>query len=360
MSFLYPLFLVAGLTLAIPVLIHLFNLRKYKTVLFPHTRFLKSVQLSSRKQSQVRYKLLLAMRLLFLAFLIFAFAQPFLNKNNQKASANALKIIYLDNSYSMSVKKGARTMLDIAKDAARKQVMRSVPGSRFVLLTNDKPTGYRGQPAEKVIAEINATEVSGGSKTVNQVLTNAQSILDNESIKSADLYYYSDFQQSAFPVQPEASLVKGISFYGVPVQAEQAQNIYVDTAWLTTPVLQTGKSNYIVVRTKLEGSVPKENPVLNLSINGQVKSAASLNFSSKPESVDTLSFQVANSDWQKIELTINDAAVRFDDTFRIAARSSTALSILVTQRRPAQSIHTGGIQSIQWFQDQPGRHYLCP
>ena len=124
MSFLYPLFLVAGLTLAIPVLIHLFNLRKYKTVLFPHTRFLKSIQLSSRKQSQVRYKLLLAMRLLFLACLILAFAQPFINRKTQKATANTLKIIYIDNSYSMSVKKGARTMLDIAKDAARKQVQR--------------------------------------------------------------------------------------------------------------------------------------------------------------------------------------------------------------------------------------------
>jgi len=54
-SFLYPLFLVAGVSLVIPVLIHLFNLRKYKTVLFPHTRFLKNIQLNSRKQSQIRY-----------------------------------------------------------------------------------------------------------------------------------------------------------------------------------------------------------------------------------------------------------------------------------------------------------------
>src|ERR1035438_6940578 len=76
-SFLYPLFLVAGLSLGIPVLIHLFNLRKYKVVLFPHTRFLKTIQLNSRKQSQVRYKWLLATRLLFLAALVLAFAQPF-------------------------------------------------------------------------------------------------------------------------------------------------------------------------------------------------------------------------------------------------------------------------------------------
>src|ERR1700744_6600077 len=103
-SFLYPLFLVAGLALAIPVLIHLFNLRRYKTVFFPHTRFLKNIQLNSRRQSQVRYKWLLAARLLFLASLILAFAQPWFNRHTKKDIGNKLQVIYMDNSYSMSVK----------------------------------------------------------------------------------------------------------------------------------------------------------------------------------------------------------------------------------------------------------------
>ena len=148
--------------------------------------------------------------------------------------------------------------------------------------------------------EINATDASAGAKSVNQVLATAQSIMQNEAGKGADLYYYSDFQQSAFPAQPDKSLMKDIFFYGLPVQTNEAPDIYIDTAWLTTPVLQTGKSNYIVVRTRLEGKAPKENPVLNLVINGQVKSAAQLNFSDKNESVDTLSFQVSNTSWQEI------------------------------------------------------------
>jgi hypothetical protein len=328
-SFLYPLFLVAGLSLAIPVLIHLFNLRKYKTVLFPHTRFLKTIQLNSRKQSQVRYKWLLAARLLFLASLILAFAQPFLNQGDQKAAGKKLQIIYLDNSYSMSVKKGPRSMLDIAREAARKQVQKAAPGSKFVLLTNDKPLSYRAEPADKVYAEINAADVSPASKTVNQVLATAQSIMQNEENSEADVYYYSDFQQSAFTSQPDKALMQHITFYGLPVQSDEAQDVYIDTAYLTTPVLQTGKSNYLIVRSRCTGKPPKENPVLSLAINGQVKSAASLNFSDKNESTDTLGFEVSNSSWQAIALTVNDPAMRFDDTFRITARSSPNLSILV-------------------------------
>ncbi len=269
------------------------------------------------------------MRMLFLAALVLAFAQPFFFKNNKAATANKLQIIYLDNSYSMSVKKGARTLLDIAKEAARKQVQQARPGTRFVLLTNDKPVSYRAQPADKVYGEINATEPGAASKTVNQVMVLAQNMLQNEGSGAADIYYYSDFQQSAFPVQPDKELMKNITFYGLPVQTSDAADISIDTAYLTTPVLQTGKSNYLVVHTHVTGTPPKERPVLNLSINGQVKSAASLNFSDHKDNYDTLGFQVNDANWQAIELTVNDAAVRFDDTFRITARSAPNLSVLV-------------------------------
>lgn len=329
MSFLYPLFLVAGLSLAIPVLIHLFNLRRYKTVLFPHTRFLKNIQLNSRKQSQVRYKWLLLTRLLFLTALVLAFAQPFFNKDSKKAGDSKFQIIYLDNSYSMSVKKGGMSMLDIAKEAARKQVRHATPGTKFVLLTNDKPASYHSEPADKVFSEINATDFSAESKTVNEVAATAQSVLQNEGKGGGDLYYYSDFQQSAFPVAPDKALMKNITFYGLPVQSDEVQDVYIDTAYLTTPVLQTGKSNYIIVHSRCIGTPPKENPVLSLAVNGQVKSAASLNFSDKKESFDTLNFQVNNANWQEITLTLNDASVRFDDTFRITARSSPNLSVLM-------------------------------
>src|SRR6202041_2335312 len=98
---------------------------------------------------------------------------------------NRLQVIYLDNSYSMSARKGARSVLDIAKEAARKQVQHAAPGTKFILLTNDKPASYRAEPSGKVYQEINATEVSSAAKTVNQVLATAQSTLQNEGNRGA-------------------------------------------------------------------------------------------------------------------------------------------------------------------------------
>lgn len=349
MSFLYPLFLAAGLSLVIPVVIHLFNLRRYKTVLFPHTRFLKNIQLNSRRQSQVRYKWLLLSRLLFLALLVLAFAQPFFPSAKGSAPANALRIIYLDNSYSMTARKGARNLLDIAKDAAVRQVRKAPPGTRFVLLTNDKPASFQPEQADKVITAIQAVEASAVHGTVQKVLAVAQGVLQGEVARAADLYYYSDFQQSGFASLPAKDLTSHITFYGIPVRADEVSNVYIDTAFLTSPVLQAGKSNYLVVRTRAVGKEPADAPVLSLSVNGQVKSAASLSLTGGQDRMDTLSFQATGAGWQQLSLSVNDAAMRFDDTFRIAARYAPNLSVLVLNEGPVNPYIQAAFRAYNGF-----------
>lgn len=327
MSFLYPLFLIAGLALAIPVLIHLFNLRRYKTVYFPHTRFLKNIQLRSQKQSQLRYKWLLALRLLFLAMLILAFAQPFFAGADKKDTGHRLQVIYIDNSASMGLKKESQRLVDLAREAARRQVRNAPPGTRFVLLTNDRPVSYRPMPADKVLVELGAIDISQQPKSAKQVLSVLQSIMQSEAMPGADLYYYSDFQQSAVAEPPGA--IDDVIVYAIPFAGGRTTNVYIDTAWITNPIVQAGESNELVVRTRLYGEPPAEPPVLNLLVNGQVKSAATVHFNEGKESMDTISFRTNDAGWQQVELVIDDEAVRFDDTFRITARSAPNLSVLV-------------------------------
>ena len=83
------------------------------------------------------------------------------------------------------------------------------------------------------------------------------------------------------------------------------------------------------MRSHAVGKLPGESPVLQLSVGGQVKSAASLSFDASGKSVDTLAFSVNETGWQGITLSVADASLRFDDTFRVAARSAPGLSVLV-------------------------------
>lgn len=105
MQFLNPIFLIAGLCLAIPIIIHLFNFKKYKKVLFSDIRFLQEIKEQTNKRSKLKNLLILLSRLLALSALVLAFAQPYLNKYNNQNKGDKFLSIFIDNSYSMGLQK---------------------------------------------------------------------------------------------------------------------------------------------------------------------------------------------------------------------------------------------------------------
>ena len=103
MHFKHPEILYFLFLLVIPILVHLFQLRKFKKTYFTNVKLLKELQQQTQKSSTIKKWLLLATRLLLLAFLIFAFAQPFFEAKDESNKKNEL-IILLDNSFSMQAK----------------------------------------------------------------------------------------------------------------------------------------------------------------------------------------------------------------------------------------------------------------
>ena len=103
MQFKHPELLYALLLLIIPIIVHLFQLRRFQKVPFTNVQFLKNVILKTRKSSRLKKWLILCTRLLLLAAIIIAFAQPYWS-NLQSASVETETVIYLDNSFSMQAK----------------------------------------------------------------------------------------------------------------------------------------------------------------------------------------------------------------------------------------------------------------
>ena len=78
MKFEYPGFLFAFILLAIPIIIHLFNFRRYKVLYFSSLQFLKQVEEQTRSTQKLKHLLILIARILAFSALILAFAQPYL------------------------------------------------------------------------------------------------------------------------------------------------------------------------------------------------------------------------------------------------------------------------------------------
>ncbi|MBK7296322.1 MAG: BatA domain-containing protein [Flavobacteriales bacterium] len=124
MSFLHPAFLWALAALSIPVLIHLFQLRRFKRIDFPNVRFLAEITQQTRARKKVQHWLVLLARLLALASLVLAFAQPYIPSANTNVVAGQRAVsLYVDDSYSMDGQNAQGRLLDQARKGAQDAVM---------------------------------------------------------------------------------------------------------------------------------------------------------------------------------------------------------------------------------------------
>ncbi len=132
MNFKHPEVLYFLFLLVIPILVHLFQLRRFKKEYFTNVQFLKELSIQTRKSSTIKKWLLLLTRLLLLTFLILAFAQPFFAAKESKKNTNEMYII-LDNSYSMQAKgrKG-----ELLKRAIQDLLEHAPEAQNFSLITN--------------------------------------------------------------------------------------------------------------------------------------------------------------------------------------------------------------------------------
>jgi len=102
-QFVYPFFLWFLAALSIPIIIHLFNFRRFKKIEFTNVRFLKEIKEQTQSHSKLKHLLVLLMRLMALAFLILAFAQPFVPTKSTESSGQQIVSLYIDNSFSMNL-----------------------------------------------------------------------------------------------------------------------------------------------------------------------------------------------------------------------------------------------------------------
>jgi len=134
MQFKHPEILYFLFLLVIPILVHLFQLRRFKKEYFTNVRFLKELSIQTRKSSKIKKWLLLATRLLLLTCIIIAFAQPFFKAKDSKNSSNEMYIV-LDNSFSMQAKgqKG-----ELLKRAVQELLEHTPENQTFSLITNSE------------------------------------------------------------------------------------------------------------------------------------------------------------------------------------------------------------------------------
>jgi hypothetical protein len=327
MNFLYPGFLFALLTVAIPVIIHLFNFRKFKKVYFSNVAFLKEIKEQNSSREKLKNLLILFSRIFAILFLVFAFARPYL-PSTSKIDQNKGNIvsIYIDNSYSMEAVNKEGSLLDEAKRKAKEVVKAFKLNDRFQLLTNDfEGKHQRLLNADELIQAVDEVKISSANRLLQQVINRQQSVFTGASNRFS--YIISDFQQGFAgeePIKTDANTNVSL----VKLNANALPNVAVDSVWLLSPVHQANATEKLVVQLRNYGDEDAKNIPVKLTIDKQQKAISSLNIAAGKTQSDTISYSGLKNGWQKGVLSIKDFPLTFDDELNFSFKVSADQQVL--------------------------------
>ena len=327
MNFLYPGFLFALLSVAIPVIIHLFNFRKFKKVYFSNVQLLKEVEQQNSSKEKLKNLLILLSRILAIIFLVLAFAQPYIPLNNQKTTAvNNSVSIYIDNSYSMEAINKDGSLLDEAKRRAKELIKGFGINDRFQLLTNDfEGKHQRLLNKEEFLKALDDVKISASNRNLQQILNRQGNILTSAANKYS--FLISDFQKNIASVK-KLETKTDIQYSFLKLNATALPNVGVDSVWTLSPNHQPGANEKLVVLIKNYSEEEAINIPLKLAINNQQKGLSSVTIPAGKTIKDTLSFSGLKSGWQKGVISIKDFPVTFDDSLSFSFKVDESLPVL--------------------------------
>jgi hypothetical protein len=332
MSFANPAALWGLLLLAVPLVVHLFSFRTLKRVYFSNLQFLKEVKEESRRKSQLKHLLLLFLRMLAIAAVVLAFAKP--QWGNQKAVATAGGLshhaVFIDNSPSMSLEGSEGLLLEQAKAAARSIAAQARPDDRFQLITQELlPISQRWLSRDAFLDAVDGVQLSSRSHPLSLIYERQRALILNTSERlRTQVYLLSDFQKSVSDLEA-MGVDSSMQLFLLQLNANSVANLYVDSCWLTQPLLRKNVPAKLVYRIRNGGEQAASGIRVQLRINEIQKGLSNVDVPANGQLIDTIAFSPDAVGLQKAVLSLDDRVFAYDDAWYMQMQVQEALPLLL-------------------------------
>ena len=296
MQFKNPEILYFLFLLVIPIIVHLFQLRRFKKEYFTNVKLLKELQIQTQKSATIKKWLLLATRLLLLAVLIFAFAQPFFKGKEDDKKNNEL-VILLDNSFSMQAKGNKGELL---KRVIQELIEQTPETKTLSLLTSND--AFWDTNIKSIQKELLNLKYSGRPFEIDNLITKVQAKKPNTSI---DYVVISD----AINVESKktSSLSEGNSLYFMDAIAQNKNNVSIENVTLSQNLDQ-----FYEIKITLKSFGEQENGIPLSVVNGEKSVGKTIvNFK---ENEQTVTFTLPKTDFHGYA-QIQDKGLNYDNNF---------------------------------------------
>ncbi len=311
MQFKNPEILYFLFLLLIPIIIHLFQLRRFKKTAFSNVAFLENVVQNTRKSNTLKKWLILATRLFALAGIILAFAQPFIPET-KTALRRQETVVFIDNSFSMQAPGQKGTLLNEIKQ----DLLANLPKDKsFKLVTWDNQyTNFDPTTDRSVLLDL---DYSAYTNSQENLMLQLQSLFSEDVTTAKQLIILSDFQDWS-PVALDSS---NIQVYPVQLNPVRYENVVIDS--LSSEVQTSGYKFrvWLSALDQLESQVP-----VSVYGNDKLLTKATANFKSSDTASVTFSLETQNALAGK--LSIEDSNLTYDNAFYFALGKAEPLQVL--------------------------------
>ena len=328
MLFAFPTFLFALFALAIPILIHLFQLRRYKKIVFSDIRFLKQITEQNQKQRNIKEWIILAARCLALACLVFAFAKPFIPLNNKTINKNSKVVsVFIDNSFSMSQQNKEGQLLEVAKHKARDIVSYYGDNDLFQILTNDFEGKHQRLIEKKdFLLYLDEVKLSNQTKQFDKIIARQKQAFETESNSNKIVYIISDLQQNQF--QQSAVIDSSLQVNFIQIKPNVSNNISIDSAWIEQPLILPNTNTFLYVKISNYGNTEITDVPLVFKIDNVQKGIANISCKANSSAEVQLQFSLNDAQYHQAELSLLDNPVVFDDKLYLTLKAYSNQNII--------------------------------
>src|SRR6056297_87605 len=338
MSFLNPLFLIALVSVGIPLLIYMLNLRKPKRIRFSTLAFFESLKSTSLRKIKIKRWLLMAVRMLAVAALAFALAHPFLPSGSGVISTGepAVVGIIIDNSPSMNQIDRNGPYIEQAKEIASDIIELQNSDDRIVLnVTNGESLTLpylTASAAERELADVE-TVVSGNylSRTITQAVQQLNSAKEPNKL----LYIISDGQETQISELEGLELDErfNVNLQFIRLGESQSANVGIENVSLE----KAEGDNLIRCKVQNYGDQQTGTQFLNVYVEDELlaQQVYDLPGSESEEFV----FELPDSDerFVRVKLEIEGDELVFDNSYYVAIELPEERNVLYVGENRGQS-----------------------
>lgn len=312
MIFSSPLFFWALGLLAIPIIIHLYNFRRYKTLYFSDVSLLKEIQTKTQTKNKLQHQLVLLARLLFLAALVIAFTEPRLAGNLGKTDKQLAVSIYLDNSLSMQAEDENGSLMQSAIQKAY-QIAESYPrGTQFQLITNDLSAEQRHfADAQGFTESLDKVETSVLFQPLSRIFSYQHTSAEEAELSNTILYLLSDFQNI---IDSNASWAdSSIELRIIPFSTTNYANISIDSLWIDAPSVSIGQAVDVHFRIHNRGLESRMDEIVSLMGGKEVLNTLTISLDAMTYADTTISLLLSEENGTTFSIQVDDIPVEFDN-----------------------------------------------